>query len=199
MLQGLPELQELNLYGNKIVEITVPSKPSVLSKLEKLDLGYNDLVYLPVDLDQLKSLRSLCLMNNFLSFVPMRVCQMDLKTIDVSSNPVSEPPMETCARGISSMRRYWQCIRLEEQSKQKALKEVQRKAQQRQKQGSQTNREPRVMIQGKPVRNKMRKEPRVMVQGKPLGSPRNVKKGAPASFGASTSHKIDEFVSFTAK
>jgi len=129
MLEGLPELQLLNMYGNKVVQITLPSNPQLLSKLETLDLGYNDLVFLPDNLDHLKGLQFLKVMNNFLAKVPMRVCDMDLKTIDVSSNPVTEPPIETCERGICSMRRYWQCIKMEEPSKKKALAEVQKKLQ----------------------------------------------------------------------
>ena len=119
------------MYGNKVAEIIVPQNPKVLSKIEKIDLGYNDLLYLPPDLDQLKSLKVLKVMNNFLAKIPMRVCEMDLKTIDVSSNPVTEPPAETCERGICSMRRYWHCIKLEEQTKQKALEEAHRKAHQK--------------------------------------------------------------------
>ena len=67
-------------------------------------------------------------MNNFLEKVPMRVCEMDLKSIDVSFNPVIQPPLETCERGIFSMRRYYHCLRLEEQSKSKAMEEAQKKA-----------------------------------------------------------------------
>lgn len=119
MLEGLPELQELNMYGNKVAEIIIPhhngsNKKQVLSKLETLNLGYNDLSYLPDDLDLLKSLRTLKVMNNFLEKVPMRVCDMDLRMIDVSSNPVIQPPIETCERGISSMKRYYHCLRMEE-------------------------------------------------------------------------------------
>lgn len=129
ILEGLPELQELNMYGNKVAEIIIPHNTTVLSKLEILNLGYNDLAYLPDDLDQLKALKTLKVMNNFLEKVPMRVCEMELKLIDVSSNPVIQPPQETCDRGICSMRRYYHCLRMEEQSKQRALEEVQKKAQ----------------------------------------------------------------------
>lgn len=122
MLEGLPDLQELDMYGNIVKVISVPTNPKVLSKLETLNLGYNDLVFLPPELDKLKSLRVLKVMNNFLAKVPMRVCEMDLKIIDVSSNPITEPPIETCERGICSMRRYWHCIRMEEQSKTRAVK-----------------------------------------------------------------------------
>jgi GTPase SAR1 family protein len=119
MLEGLPELQELNMYGNKVAEIIIPhsngaNKRPLLSKLETLNLGYNDLSYLPDDLDLLKSLRTLKVMNNFLEKVPIRVCDMDLRMIDVSSNPVIQPPIETCERGISSMKRYYHCLRMEE-------------------------------------------------------------------------------------
>lgn len=128
MLEGLPELNELNMYGNKVSVIVVPHNPKLLAKLETLNLGYNDLSYLPEDLDRLKALRNLKVMNNFLEKIPMRVCDMELKTIDVSSNPVIQPPIETCERGICSMKRYYQCLRMEEQSKQKALEALQSKA-----------------------------------------------------------------------
>lgn len=133
MLEGLPDLQELNMYGNKVAEIIIPHNPTILTKLETLNLGYNDLAYLPDDLDQLKALRTLKVMNNFLEKVPMRVCDMDLRTIDVSSNPVIQPPIETCERGICGMKRYYQCLKMEEQSKRKALEEAQKKAHRQQK------------------------------------------------------------------
>jgi hypothetical protein len=132
MLIGIPDLLELNMYGNKVAEIIIPHNPTILTKLEILNLGYNDLAYLPDDLDQLKALRTLKVMNNFLEKVPMRVCDMDLRTIDVSSNPVIQPPIETCERGICGMKRYYQCLKMEEQSKRKALEEAQKKVQQRQ-------------------------------------------------------------------
>jgi Leucine-rich repeat (LRR) protein len=91
MLEGIPELHDLNMYGNKVAEIVVPRNHRLLSKLEILNLGYNDLAFLPDDLDQIKSLRILKVMNNFLEKVPMRVCEMDIKTIDVSSKPVVQP------------------------------------------------------------------------------------------------------------
>jgi GTPase SAR1 family protein len=136
MLEGLLELQELNLYGNKVSVIVVPHNPKVLAKLETLNLGYNDLAYIPEELDRLKALRILKVMNNFLEKIPMRVCDMELKSIDVSSNPVIQPPIETCERGIGSMKRYYQCLRMEEQNKQKALEALQNKAASRKSGGS---------------------------------------------------------------
>jgi GTPase SAR1 family protein len=128
MLEGLLELNELNMYGNKVSMIVVPHNPKLLAKLETLNLGYNDMAYIPEDLDRLKALRTLKVMNNFLEKIPMRVCDMELKTIDVSSNPVIQPPIETCERGICSMKRYYHCLRMEELSKQKALEALQSKA-----------------------------------------------------------------------
>ena len=69
MLEGLLELQELNMYGNKVSDIIVPQNPKLLAKLELLNLGYNDLSYLPEDLDSLKSLRTLKVMNNLLELI----------------------------------------------------------------------------------------------------------------------------------
>ena len=123
------------MYGNKVTAIVVPSNPKLLSKLETLDLGYNNVVELPDELDQFKSLKNLKVMNNLLTKVPMRICDMDLKLIDVSSNPVTEPPIETCERGICVMRRYWHCIRNEEQMKKKALADAHKKAHQKIKKG----------------------------------------------------------------
>jgi Leucine rich repeat len=120
VLEGLPDLQELDLYGNRISEVVVPCSSTTLARLKVLDLGYNDIIHLPEELDQLKSLRTLKLMNNFLSLVPMRVCDMDLKVLDVTSNPVTTPPLDTCDRGIYSMKRYWAQIRIEEKNKKRA-------------------------------------------------------------------------------
>jgi hypothetical protein len=133
MLEGLPELSDLNMYGNKVSEIIVPQNTGLLSKLETLNLGYNDLAYLPDELDQLKALRTLKLMRNFLERIPMRVCNMDIKDIDVSSNPLIQPPIEMCERGMRSMKRYYHCLQNEEQEERKALEKVQKKLLRRKK------------------------------------------------------------------
>jgi hypothetical protein len=39
---------------------------------------------------------------------------MDLRVLDVSSNPLLQPPLETCERGLHSMQRYYHCLKLEE-------------------------------------------------------------------------------------
>jgi len=128
MLEGLSELQELNMFGNEVSIIVIPRNANLLSQLETLDLGYNHLAQLPEELDRLKSLKILKVMNNCLEEIPMRVCTMELKAIDVSNNPVLQPPIETCERGLGSMKRYYYCLRREEQSKRYASEALQSKA-----------------------------------------------------------------------
>lgn len=114
VFRGLPELQHLDLYGNKLFEMSLPADPSLTLKLEYLDMGYNNLTVLPDELAQLHSLKTLKCMNNLLEIVPPSVCNLDLRVLDVSSNPLVQPPVETCERGIYSMRRYYHCLQLEE-------------------------------------------------------------------------------------
>jgi len=126
MLEGLLALEELNMESNKVSEIIIPSNTKLMSKLETLNLSHNDLSYLPEDMDQLKSLRILKVERNFLEKVPMRICDMDIRSIDVSRNPIIMPPIETCERGICSMKRYYHCLRSEEHFQHKSPKELQR-------------------------------------------------------------------------
>ena len=87
----------------------------MLSKLDYLDIGFNILLSLPDELSSLHSLKTLRCMNNLLEIVPSTICDMDLRVLDVSSNPLLQPPLETCERGIESMRRYYHALKLEEQ------------------------------------------------------------------------------------
>lgn len=119
MLQSLRELRDLNLCGNRIAVIALTENPkNLLPKLENLNVGYNDLIDIPEELDEIGSLRALLVMNNCIERVPMRVCMMNgLRIVDVSSNPLIQPPIETCERGICSMRRYYYCLRREEEQR----------------------------------------------------------------------------------
>ena len=76
---------------------------------------------MPDRIEFLASLRVLKLANNAIERIPEQVCQMDLKILDVALNPIIQPPIETCERGLSSMRRYYRCLQLEEISRQKLI------------------------------------------------------------------------------
>jgi hypothetical protein len=114
MLNGILALEELNMYGNDVPELIIPCNPKVLNRLVTLNVGCNDLAYLPEDLVRLTSLRVLLVMQNSIDHIPMRICQMRLRTLNVSDNPMVNPPLETCERGVSSMKHYYRCLLLEE-------------------------------------------------------------------------------------
>lgn len=130
MLRGLPELTNLLLKDNDISDITLPSDPKILSKLRKLDLGYNRITSLRDELDGLVSLSHLLLEHNFFSVVPMRVCLMkSLRELNVGNNEsIHQPPMHDCERGLCAMRRYWECLRREEESKREVEANLRRRA-----------------------------------------------------------------------
>ena len=114
VFRGLPELQHLDLYGNKLTSFVTPSDPTLLTKLDYLDVGYNLLSVIPDGIAGLTSLRTFKCMNNAIEIIPAAICDMDLRVLDVSSNPLVQPPLETCERGLHSMRRYYHCLKLEE-------------------------------------------------------------------------------------
>uniref|UniRef100_A0A6S8I3D4 Serine protease n=2 Tax=Amphora coffeiformis TaxID=265554 RepID=A0A6S8I3D4_9STRA len=111
VLQGLPELTDLNLSFNDIRAISIPQKAkSVPKNLKTLDLNKNFLEYLPEDLDRLTSLKVLLLKENFLKEIPKRVVEMNLDRIDVSENESLErPPLKVCVSetGLPGMREYF--------------------------------------------------------------------------------------------
>lgn len=77
-------------------------------------MNLNKITVIPDEISQLHALKTIRCMNNSIEIVPEAVCEMDLRVLDVSSNPLIQPPLETCERGIFSMRRYYNCLRVEE-------------------------------------------------------------------------------------
>jgi len=152
MLEGLPELQELNMQDNRITDIVLSSKRHnnnnkknnsiistnlrinkkrknhVLRKLKILNLCNNSISILPNHLDTFESLQTLLVKNNLLQRISLNVvCGFaELQVLDVSSNPVVEPPIETCLRGLFHMKRYYHCLQMEEKAKIKASSICQR-------------------------------------------------------------------------
>ena len=112
---GVPDLQALELYGNNFSHLVLPKNVSELTKLDYLDVGCNNLTSLPDELTQIHSLKTFKCSNNLLAIIPATVvCEMELRVLDVSSNPLVQPPLETCERGLYSMRRYYDALKLEE-------------------------------------------------------------------------------------
>lgn len=114
ILCGLPDLQALELYGNNFSQLVLPTNASGLSKLDYLDVGCNNLTSLPDELTHLHSLKTFKCSNNLLEIISAAVCELELRVLDVSSNPLVQPPLETCERGLYSMRRYYDALKLEE-------------------------------------------------------------------------------------
>jgi len=108
-LRGLPQLRHLDFYDNNLHELILPmSKNQVLTKLEYLNLGFNQLDRLPEELTLLTSLRVLKVPNNLIEYVPEFITHMkNLHKLEVTSNPIVQPPLEDCERGICAMRRYY--------------------------------------------------------------------------------------------
>jgi len=98
------------MYDNKLCELILPAKGDYLSKLEFLNLGFNDLTCLPDDLTRLKKLRVIKVPNNLITHISKHVVDMDLKELEATPNPLIQPPLEDCERGICGMRRYYKCL-----------------------------------------------------------------------------------------
>jgi Leucine-rich repeat (LRR) protein len=107
VFEGLPNLQELNLYSNQISEIRLPAKLMCLAKLKHLDIGDNDFVSLPKRISQLPSLKSIGLCLNLLTEVPVELCNESFHFIVVSKNAGPNAHASTCERGLLAMMRCW--------------------------------------------------------------------------------------------
>ena len=102
------------MYANRLADISASSL-DMIARVEHIDIGYNHLTEIPAAITSLKFLKTFNCMNNLIEIVPAEVCEMEsMRVLDVSSNPLIQPPLETCERGLHSMRRYYHCLRLEE-------------------------------------------------------------------------------------
>eukprot|EP00578_Thalassiosira_sp_NH16_P029390 CAMPEP_0181085980 /NCGR_PEP_ID=MMETSP1071-20121207/5509_1 /TAXON_ID=35127 /ORGANISM="Thalassiosira sp., Strain NH16" /LENGTH=164 /DNA_ID=CAMNT_0023167799 /DNA_START=196 /DNA_END=688 /DNA_ORIENTATION=+ len=80
--RGLPELQHLDFYGNKLTCLCPPSDSKLLTKLEYLNVGYNQLTSIPAEIAKLPSLKTFKCMNNIIEIIPAAICEMDLRVLD---------------------------------------------------------------------------------------------------------------------
>ena len=88
-LKNLKNLKELNLPNlNKI-----PTWIEKFTKLEKLDLSFNELEYLPFNLNYLKNLKELILGNNNLEELPSCIGNLkELEKLDIMNNKLTKVP-----------------------------------------------------------------------------------------------------------
>jgi Leucine-rich repeat (LRR) protein len=107
IFQGIPKLRNLNLKSNSIMQMNLPTNPNIVSNLVELNIGYNEITHLPIELLNFKSLKSLRLENNFIAEIPSFFEGLNLKTLKVASNPLTDPPLEVIERGRNAMKRYW--------------------------------------------------------------------------------------------
>ena len=130
-LRGLPNLEILTMSNNDICEIDLPRNvPPVLKSLEYLSLAYNHISDLPRGLTSLSSLKTLRLPNNYITHVNKEICEMKLMELDVTSNPIIQPPLGDCERGIAAMRRYYVCLGRKERRKSRLNQQASEPAQQ---------------------------------------------------------------------
>ena len=97
------------MSNNDIYDFTLPDDCGpILENLFYLSLTFNNISLLPEeDLPRLDKLRELRLSNNYITHVPRAVCHMQLSELDVTPNPLIQPPLGDCEQGIGAMRRYY--------------------------------------------------------------------------------------------
>eukprot|EP01060_Flectonema_neradi_P026892 TRINITY_DN3637_c0_g1_i2.p1 TRINITY_DN3637_c0_g1~~TRINITY_DN3637_c0_g1_i2.p1 ORF type:complete len:211 (+),score=44.21 TRINITY_DN3637_c0_g1_i2:42-674(+) len=80
-------LEELNLSYNSIEEL--PLEICQLKYLQRLNVSNNKLRYMPTDIDQLRYLEELCIDNNFITAFPPNLGYMKkLQKFFISNNPL---------------------------------------------------------------------------------------------------------------
>jgi len=107
---GIPNLQWLNAYDNEITTIDISPDSTALKSLQYFNLGFNNLCELPSILPKLKDLTEVIAGSNCLSYIPKEICDMNLKVLDVTPNPLQKPPSQTCELGLEAMRRYYEYL-----------------------------------------------------------------------------------------
>lgn len=77
----------LNLSHNQLTG-ALPAEIKKLSKLQQLDVSYNQMTGIPAEIGQMKSLRVLDYSNNQITGLPMELGNLtDLQVLDLTGNP----------------------------------------------------------------------------------------------------------------
>ena len=103
---ALPVLEQLDLSHNHLEDLPEHVMHH-FRRLRRLELGNNSISFLPPELGQLASLRYLGLANNSLTSLPAALRNLKapagrLRWVDVENNPMRQPPMEVCRRGLTA-------------------------------------------------------------------------------------------------
>ena len=111
------------MYDNEIHDLNLPT----LEHLNSLNIGFNNLSKLPTNLPSLVGLKELMVGSNYIVEVSKEVvCDMNLKILEVTPNPLERPPLATCERGIDAMRRHYESFEakdtVQKSSKRKAAR-----------------------------------------------------------------------------
>ncbi|MBN2443483.1 MAG: leucine-rich repeat domain-containing protein, partial [Spirochaetales bacterium] len=104
--------QTLNLRYNQLTEI--PVEIGQLQNLQVLDLGDNQLTEIPAEIGQLQNLQVLSLRDNQLTEIPIEIGQLqNLLVLYLMQNPLTNPPLDIAEQGLEAIRNYF--IKLKEQ------------------------------------------------------------------------------------
>lgn len=110
-LEKMPSLKTLILYGNKIKTLPEDSIMYLAEiGLKDLNLSFNELSELPVQICEMTSLRVLRLSNNYIKRLPRDIVQLQLigpNAFDITGNQLVYPPQDVAKLGMNNIRSYF--------------------------------------------------------------------------------------------
>ncbi|XP_070533939.1 uncharacterized protein [Ptychodera flava] len=103
----LSELREIHISSNRLMQ-QLPGKISVLEGLEVLDVENCSFFNLPEVVCELHYLRFIKAANNNIQRLPNRLGESlpNLQILDLEGNPVRDPPLDICRKGIDAVKKY---------------------------------------------------------------------------------------------
>ncbi|HYX18547.1 MAG TPA: COR domain-containing protein [Nostoc sp.] len=107
----LKQLTILILKNNILSKF--PQVITCLPSLTILDLSYNRLTTLPEGITHLENLTELYLKGNRLTTLPDITSLKQLKTLDLTDNPIKKPPPEVVVKGIEAIQNYFRQMEVE--------------------------------------------------------------------------------------